>query len=37
VGVSPPTTKLLHEAVNFAFDGINKTNLLPFNMQQVCQ
>ena len=37
VGVSPPTTKLLHEAVNLAFDGINKTNLLPFNMQQVCQ
>ncbi|HNH88937.1 MAG TPA: hypothetical protein PLX46_05915 [Thiobacillaceae bacterium] len=37
VGISPPTTKLLHDAVNFAFDGINKTDLLPFNMQQVCQ
>lgn len=37
VGVSPPTTKLLHDVVNFAFDSINKTDLLPFNMQQVCQ
>ncbi|KAF0100762.1 MAG: hypothetical protein FD187_1682 [bacterium] len=37
VGVTPPPTAALHEAVNLAFDGINKTNLLPFNMQQVCQ
>lgn len=37
VGVTPPPTAALHEIVNLAFDGINKTNLLPFNMQQVCQ
>jgi hypothetical protein len=37
VGVTPPPTAALHEVVNLAFDGINKTNLLPFNMQQVCQ
>ncbi len=37
VGITPPTTALLHDAVTFAFDGVNKTNLLPFNLQQVCQ
>ncbi len=37
VGVTPPPTAALHQAVSLAFDGINKTNLLPFNMQQVCQ
>lgn len=37
IGVTPPPMKALHELVNFAFDGINKTNLLSFNMQQVCQ
>jgi hypothetical protein len=37
VGVSTPPMKALHEIVNYAFDGINKTNLLSFNMQQVCQ
>jgi hypothetical protein len=37
LGVTPPPMKALHELVNFAFDGINKTNLLSFNMQQVCQ
>lgn len=37
VGVTPPPTAALHQAVTLAFDGINKTNLLPFNMQQVCQ
>ncbi len=37
LGVTPPPMKALHEIVNFAFDGINKTNLLSFNMQQVCQ
>jgi hypothetical protein len=37
IGVAPPTIKILHELVNFGMDGINKTNLLSFNMQQVCQ
>lgn len=37
VGVSTPPMKALHEIINYAFDGINKTNLLSFNMQQVCQ
>jgi hypothetical protein len=36
VGITPPPMKLLHEAVNFGFDGLNKTNLLSFNLQQVC-
>lgn len=37
VGVTPLPTKALHELVNLAMDGINSTDLLPFNMQQVCQ
>ncbi len=36
IGVTPPPMKLLHEAINFGFDGLNKTNLLSFNLQQVC-
>lgn len=36
IGVTPPPMKLLHEAVNLGFDGLNKTNLLSFNLQQVC-
>ena len=36
IGITPPPMKLLHEAVNFGFDGLNKTNLLSFNLQQVC-
>lgn len=36
VGITPPPMMLLHEAVNFGFDGLNKTNLLSFNLQQVC-
>jgi hypothetical protein len=37
IGVTPLPTKALHELVNLAFDGINRADLLPFNMQQVCQ
>ena len=37
LGITPPPMKLLHEAVNLGMDAINKTNLLSFNMQQVCQ
>jgi hypothetical protein len=36
IGITPPPMKLLHEALNFGFDGLNKTNLLSFNLQQVC-
>ncbi len=36
IGVTPPPMKLLHEAINLGFDGLNKTNLLSFNLQQVC-
>ena len=37
IGVTPLPTKALHELVNIGFDVINKTDLLAFNMQQVCQ
>jgi hypothetical protein len=37
VGVTPPTIQLLHELVNLGMDGINRTNLLSYNLQQVCQ
>lgn len=37
VGVTPPTIKLLHDAVSLGMDGLNKSNLLSFNLQQVCQ
>lgn len=37
IGVTPPPIKALHELVNYGFDGINATNLLSFNLQQVCQ
>lgn len=37
VGITPIPTKALHGLVNMAMDGLNSTNLLPFNMQQVCQ
>jgi hypothetical protein len=37
VGVTPPTIKLLHHLVDLGMDGINKTDLLSFNLQQVCQ
>lgn len=37
VGVAPPTIQLLHELVSLGMDGINRTDLLSFNLQQVCQ
>ena len=36
VGITPPPMKLLHEGLNFGFEQLNKTNLLSFNLQQVC-
>lgn len=36
IGVTPPPIMLLREALDFGFDGLNKTNLLSFNLQQVC-
>jgi len=37
IGIDTPSTLLLHNAVNGGMDLINKSNLLSFNMQQVCQ
>jgi hypothetical protein len=37
VGIDTPSTLILHKAVNGGMDLINKSNLLAFNMQQVCQ
>lgn len=37
VGIDTPSTLILHKVVNGGMDIINKTNLLSFNMQQVCQ
>lgn len=37
VGITPPTIKLLHEAVSLGMEGLNKTDLLSFDLQQVCQ
>lgn len=37
IGITPIPTKLLHDGVNGVFDLVNATNLLSFNMQQVCQ
>jgi hypothetical protein len=37
VGVSPPSVSMLHNVVALGMDGINRSNFLPFNMQQVCQ
>ncbi len=37
IGITPLPTKALHDLVNLGMDGINSTNLLAFNMQQVCQ
>lgn len=37
VGISPPPVKLLHGLVTSGMEAINGTDVLPFNMQQVCQ
>lgn len=37
VGITPLPTKALHDIVTWGMDSINSTNLLAFNMQQVCQ
>jgi hypothetical protein len=37
IGVSPPSVSMLHNVVALGMDGINRSNFLPFNMQQVCQ
>jgi len=37
VGIDTPSTLILHKVVNGSMELINKTNLLSFNMQQVCQ
>ena len=37
IGIDTPSTKLLHSALNGGMDLLNKSDLLSFNMQQVCQ
>lgn len=37
VGVTPLPTKALHGLVDLGMGALNSSNLLPFNMQQVCQ
>lgn len=37
IGVTPLPTKALHDLVTLAMDGLNRSNLLAFNLQQVCQ
>lgn len=37
VGIDTPSTIILHKVVNGGMDLVNKSNLLSFNMQQVCQ
>jgi len=37
VGITTPPIKALRWLVTASMDGINSTDLLPFNMQQVCQ
>lgn len=37
VGIDTPSTIILHKVVNGGMDVINRSNLLSFNLQQVCQ
>jgi hypothetical protein len=37
IGITPIPTKLLHKGVDGLFSLVNTTNLLSFNLQQVCQ
>jgi len=37
VGIVPPPVKAVHWLVTAGMDGLNSSDLLPFNMQQVCQ
>ena len=37
VGITPPTIKILRGAIDLGMEGLNKTDLLSFNLQQVCQ
>lgn len=37
VGVTPPTIKILHDVVDLGMEGLNRSDLLSFNLQQVCQ
>lgn len=36
VGITPPPIMLLREAMDLGFGGLNKSNLLSFDLQQVC-
>lgn len=36
VGIAPPPIKLLHGAIDLGMQQLNRTDLLSFNLQQVC-
>jgi hypothetical protein len=36
VGITTPPIKLLRGGVDLVMEGLNRSDLLPFNMQQVC-
>lgn len=37
IGITPIPTKILHDVVDGGMNVVNATNLLSFNLQQVCQ
>jgi len=37
VGISPPPTKALRGLIDLGMEAVNKADILPFDMQQVCQ
>jgi hypothetical protein len=36
VGITPPPIMLLREVMDLSMEGLNKVDLLPFHLQQVC-
>jgi hypothetical protein len=36
VGITTPPITFMREALKFGFEGLNRSNLLPFNLEQVC-
>jgi hypothetical protein len=36
IGITTPPIKLLRSGVDLAMEGLNRSNLLPVNLQQVC-
>jgi len=36
VGITTPPITMMREALKLGFEGLNRSNLLPFNLEQVC-